>query len=149
LIARIQGTVRLAALAMLVASCGLATGSASSKPVTLGISNGTDLTVALFVNSAPVATYAPKSGDFRIDSSSFQSMPWDVQVRSASGRVLLSMNVTPDQVQTVQVGDVTSMSGSYARVDLSCGTLRIWAGDITPSGPAPDPSPGHVGDCLP
>jgi hypothetical protein len=39
--------------------------------------------------------------------------------------------------------------GTLGRVDLSCGRLTIWAGDIQPSGPAPAASPGEPGDCLP
>jgi hypothetical protein len=140
----------LVVLVVIVSGCGPIAGSASPKPVTLGISNGTALTVGMFVNGQPLATFAPGSGTDKIDTSTLPALPWDIQARSTSGRVLTSMNVTADQVQTTVIsGGVTSKSGSYARVDLSCGTLRIWAGDITPSGPAPDPSAGHAGDCIP
>jgi hypothetical protein len=141
---------RLATALVLVAGCNMAVVSAPPGPVNLGISNGTDLIVDLFVNDGPLATYAPHDGALKIDTSALPPMPWNVQARSASGRVLASMRVTPDQLQTTAgPGGVRFVTGSYARVDLSCGTLRIWAGDITPSGPAPNPSAGHAGDCDP
>jgi hypothetical protein len=146
---RLQAVLWLAVLVAVNAGCGLVAGSASPIPVTLGVSNGTDLTVGLYVNGAPIRTFQPQSGDIKIDTSTLQPMPWAVEARSTSGRVLLSMNVTPDQIRTDNVGGVLSMTGSYARVDLSCGSLRMWAGDITPSGPAPDPSAGQPGDCIP
>jgi hypothetical protein len=144
--ARLQATLCLAVLVAVSAGCGLVAGSASPKPVNLGVSNGTDLTVGLYVNGAPFRTVQPKSGDFAMDTSTLPPMPWNVEARSPSGRVLLAMNVTADQIRTDNIG-VTSESS--ARVDLSCGSLRMWAGDIGPSGSAADSSPGQPGDCIP
>jgi hypothetical protein len=60
------------------------------------------------------------------------------------------MQVVPGQVSTTTTpnGGIQH-SGAMGRVDLSCGRLTIWAGDIQPSGPAPNPSPGTPGDCEP
>jgi hypothetical protein len=148
-LARLQATLWLAVLVAVSAGCGLVAGSASPKPVNLGVSNGTDLTVGLYVNRAPFRTVQPKSGDFTMDTSTLPPMPWNVEARSPSGRVLLTMNVTAEDVRTDNIGGVTSESGAFARVDLSCGTLRMWAGDIAPGGSAADPSPGQPGDCIP
>lgn len=142
----LQVALWLALLVAVSAGCGLVAGSASPKPVNLGVSNGTDLTVGLYVNGAPFRTVQPKSGDLAMDTSPLPPMPWNVEARSPSGRVLLSMNVTADQIHADNIG-VTSESS--ARVDLSCGSLRMWAGDIGPSGSAADPSPGQPGDCIP
>lgn len=147
--ARLQATLWLALLVTVTAGCGLAAGSASPKPVNLGVSNGTDLTVGLYVNGAPFRTVQPKSGDFAMDTSTLPPMPWNVEARSPSGRVLLTMNVTAEDVRTDNIGGVTSESGAFARVDLSCGTLRMWAGDIAPGGSGAGPSPGQPGDCVP
>jgi tetrahydromethanopterin S-methyltransferase subunit F len=122
----------------------------AAAPVSLGISNGTTLEVTLFVNGERVADYPPGGPQPSIDSSSLPALPWIVEARSPSGRVLTSMQVKSGDVQTTALpnGGV-GHSGDFARVDLSCGRLTIWAGDIEPSGPAPNPSSGSPGDCAP
>ena len=116
----------------------------------LGISNGTTLDVTLFVNGVRVAEYPAGGPQPEIDSSRFPALPWVVEARSATGRVLTSMTVAPGQVRTTAVpGGGTEHSGAVGRVDLSCGRLTIWAGDIQPSGPMPGEQPGEPGDCEP
>lgn len=136
----------LALLALLPAAC-LPT-MTPSRP-NLGISNGTTLTVTLVVNGEPIGEYKP-GGDPFIDVSSLPLLPWDVEARSPTGRVLTSMHVELGQVSsTTGAGGVVEQRGVLGRVDLSCGRLSIWAGDVQPSGPAPIPSAGRPGDCEP
>jgi hypothetical protein len=125
-------------------------GTASPSPVNLGIANGTTLTVTLFVNDLRVGDYAPQGGTPRIGSASLTPLPWAVEARSRSGRVLTSMHVVAGAVQTtVYASDHTESSGVMGRVDLSCGRLTIWAGDVIPSGPIPSSPSGTPGDCEP
>lgn len=124
--------------------------SPTATPVNLGISNGTTLAVTLFVNGERVAYYPPGGPPPTIDPASLPALPWIVEARSPSGRVLTSMQVKPGDVQTTALpGGAVENSAPFARVDLSCGRLTIWAGDIEPSGPPPGPSPGTPGDCAP
>jgi hypothetical protein len=119
-----------------------------SRP-NLGIANGTALTVTLVVNGQPIGEYKP-GGDPFVDVSSLPPLPWDVEARSPTGRVLTSMHVEPGQVSSTHGSDgAVEQSGVLGRVDLSCGRLSIWAGDFTPSGPVPYPSVGWPGDCEP
>jgi hypothetical protein len=77
-------------------------------------------------------------------------LPWKVEARSPSGRVLTTMDVAIGSVTSTMYPDGHGeSSGTMGRVDLSCGRLTIWAGDQAPSGPAPPPSPGMAGDCEP
>ena len=58
--------------------------------------------------------------------------------------------VTPAQVgSTTDPDGLVEHRGIRGRVDLSCGRLTTWAGDVQPSGPAPPASPGTPGDCAP
>ena len=142
---------------LVIASCA---GSAPSYPTieggqfggrpVLGISNGTSLTVTLFVNGASVGSAAPGAGMEPIDFENLPAMPWSVEARSESGRVLTSMTVNTNDVTAGADADANlATSGSMGRVDLSCGRITIWAGYLQPSGPAPVASAGSPGDCAP
>jgi hypothetical protein len=140
-------------LALALAACD---GSASQPPAsdpsnpTLGVSNGTTLVVTLVVNGKPVGMFPPGGPGPTIDVAALPPLPWTVDARSPSGRVLTSMRVEPGQVTTTTVpGVAIQHSGTMGRVDLSCGRLTIWAGDVQPSGPVPTASPGTPGDCVP
>ncbi|MEW5990298.1 MAG: hypothetical protein AB1736_02995 [Chloroflexota bacterium] len=139
--------------ATLVALAAVLSGACSSTEAperpSLGIANGTTLTVTLVVNGQPIGESRPGE-EPSIDVSSLPELPWVVEARSPNGRVLTSMRVEPGQVWTkVGPGGVVEHSGTFGRVDLSCGRLTIWAGDVIPSGPVPDPSAGSPGDCDP
>jgi hypothetical protein len=139
-------------LALALAACdGSASQSPASEPnPTLGVSNGTTLIVTLLVNGEPVGVFPPGGPGPTIDIAALPPLPWTVDARSPSGRVLTSMRVEPGQVTTTTMpGVVVQHSGTMGRVDLTCGRLTIWAGDIQPSGPAPAESPGTPGDCVP
>ena len=116
----------------------------------LGISNGTTLDVTLWVNGNLVARDPAGGPAPEIDSAVLPPLPWIVEARSPTGRLLTSMTVEPGQVWMTRSPDGgIHHSGTMGRVDLSCGRLTIWAGDIQPSGPAPAQPPGQPGDCVP
>jgi hypothetical protein len=120
--------------------------------VHLGISNGTTLDVTLVVNGQRIVDYPGGGGQASaIDDAALPPLPWDVEVRSPSGRVLLSLHVEEGQVSSAtDAGGYGTRTGRVGEVDLSCGRLMIWAGDFTPTGGGPPPpSPGTPGDCAP
>jgi hypothetical protein len=137
----------VANLALLLALAGC--GSPPTTRPQLGISNGTALTVTLVVNGQNVGEVLPGGAAPSIDPGDLPALPWSVEARSPSGRVLTSMAVEPGDVGSRSRPDGgTESSGTFGRVDLSCGRLTIWAGDFPPSGPPPPPSPGTNGDCV-
>jgi hypothetical protein len=139
---------RTVLMAIVLAACN-ATVDPSTRP-SLGISNGTTLTVTLVVNGQRVAEVPAGGPPPTIDTTALPPLPWDVEARSPSGRVLTSMDVEPGQVHTTGFpGGAVEHTGTIGRVDLSCGRLTIWAADLAPSGPAPPPFPGTIGDCAP
>jgi len=130
--------------------CG-ATGQSASPiptpPPGLSISNGTTLTVTLLVNGTPVGTLAPGTGRDPIPASDLPALPWNVEARSPSGRVLTSMTVRPGDVwATTGPNGEGREKGDGVRVDLSCGRLDIWSG---PPMNGPAPGSGSPGDCTP
>ena len=115
--------------------------------MSLAINNSTTLTVSLVVNGALIAKVDPAtclgcSEDDAVPASLLPPLPWQAEVRSPTGRVLVSL--------TVQEGDIdyesNSSKGDANRVDLSCGRIDIWSG---PPLLGPAPGPGTPGDCRP
>jgi hypothetical protein len=133
-------TVALAAL--LLAGCA----SPPAPAAGIGVSNGTTLAVTLVVNGTAVATVEPHSDD-AIAAPDLPPLPWVVDVRSPSGRLLTSMTVHQGDVWQTTLPDGSHEShGDGNRVDLSCGRLDVWSG-LPLLGPMP--GPGVAGDCLP
>ena len=144
----ISSCLFIAALCSLLAACQLTFDGAQVGPP-LQVENGTGLAVSIVVNGQLVAEYpAMASGEVDAD---LPPLPWQVEARSASGRILTSFDVAVGDVRTDRgpQGDITHGTAVLGRVDLSCGRLSVWAGDITPSGPAPGPNLGRPGDCEP
>jgi hypothetical protein len=112
-------------------------GASSLKP-SVHISNATTLLVTLVVNGQRVVDAPPGGPIPTIDvSTQLPQLPWIIEARSPSGRVLVSMDVRPADVQP---------ETSRARfVDLSCGRIWIWVGDVMPDAPAPI---GSRADCV-
>ena len=147
--------IRLAAAALIcwcLTGCG---SGAATSPSTLpspdaigiGVVNGTQLQVSLVVNGTLIETLPPGRADKAILMSALPPLPWVVEARTSSGRVLLEMTAGPDDVQS-QPG--ISSQGKEAAVSLSCGSLYLWAGASEPSWPAPGSGPqGSPGDCIP
>lgn len=141
----------VAVLALLLGGCGVL-GHASPDPSVrpkLGVSNGTTLTVTLFVNGYRTADFPPGGPEASFDVDTLPPLPWTVEARSPSGRVLTSMEVEPGDVTISSFPGGDALTGTMGRIDLSCGSLRIWAGDIGPSGSAPASPAGSPGDCVP
>jgi len=139
--------IQLVALSVTITGCALL--PSASKPK-LGIENGTTLVVSVFVNGAKVAESQPGGPAPNISVADLPSLPWTVEARTVSGRLLTSMEIAEGQVwSTTRPDGGVSAQGAFGRVDLSCGRLTIYAGNVVPSGPAPLPNPGQPGDCAP
>jgi hypothetical protein len=115
--------------------------------MSLAINNGTTLTVSLVVNGSLIAKVDPAtclgcSEDDAVPASLLPPLPWQAEVRSPTGRVLVSL--------TVHEGDVdyeaSSDKGDASRVALSCGQIDLWSGPPILGGPAESGTPG---DCRP
>jgi hypothetical protein len=115
-----------------------------SGSIGLGVVNATDLQVSLVVNGTVIKTFAPGDADKEIYVSALPPLPWAVEARTSSGRVLATMNVTAGDLQPES--GITA-HGTESRIGLSCGQLYMWSGPTEPSWPAPQP--GSPGDCLP
>jgi hypothetical protein len=130
-------------LAAAVATCSMLQ---SGERPPLGVSNGTDLVIIVIVNGMEAGRFAPGVGA-DIDVNLLPPLPWTVEARTTTGRLLTSMDVQPGQVFRKQLPDgSTQTSGALGRVDLSCGRFDMWAGE--PIG-GPAPGPGKPGDCVP
>ena len=135
--------IRGVVLATCVAACSVLQ---PGERLPLGVSNGTDLVVIISVNGQVIGQFQPGGGQ-EIGEDALPPLPWTVEARTVSGRLLTSMHVEPGQVfrETLPDGS-THVSGAGARLDLSCGRFEMWAGPPM-SGPAP--GPGVPGDCAP
>jgi hypothetical protein len=113
----------------------------------LNVSNGSTLAVDLVVNGVLVDRIKPGGGRFDIAAAGLPPLPWSVEIRSPTGRVLVSMAVHAGDAWRADVGGgVTQSKGVGGRVDLSCGRIDVWSG-VAMSGPVP--GPGVPGDCAP
>jgi hypothetical protein len=117
----------------------------ASPPTKLSIYNGTTIVVTLVVNGTVIEIVPPRSREDPI-TGALPALPWNVETRSPSGRVLSTLVIRQgDYFQTTLPNGDTSTSGDFSRVDLSCGRLDVWQG-IEPLGPVF--SPGPSGDCV-
>jgi hypothetical protein len=145
---RLARWLLLAAVAIALTGCGPApvvTSEPASSPVALGVSNGTTLTVTIVVNGRKIADFPAGGPVPSIDPKALPPLPWHVEARSPSGRVLTSMDVKPEEVSDV---GGNGSQGAFNRVYLSCGPLTISAGNVVPEGPVPLGS-ATPGDCAP
>jgi hypothetical protein len=112
--------------------------------MTLSISNETTIAVTLVVNRRVIETVAAGGHEDPI-TGELPALPWNVEARSPSGRVLSSMTVHAGDVwQTTDSNGNGEEKGDAVRVDLSCGRLDVWSG---PPMLGPAFSPGPSGDC--
>jgi hypothetical protein len=138
-------------LPLVLAGCVAATGSATTAPssaLKLSIGNWTTIPVTLVVNGAVVET-VPAGGYEDPIKGDLPKLPWDVEVRSPSGRVLSSMTVHAGDYWATSMPDGGGAArGDAVRVDLSCGRVDLWYG--TPMlGPGYEPSASYAfGDCV-
>jgi hypothetical protein len=144
------GSLLCAFIALGLIGCGgesVASEPAGAAPAhDIGVSNGTTLPVSIFVNGALVETIAPKMGR-EIPGPSLPTLPWDVEAKSPTGRVLIRFRVEAGTVTATMNRDGTGTSrGAGGRADLSCGRLDVFVG---PPMSGPVPGPGRPGDCDP
>jgi hypothetical protein len=157
----LSGTLRWAvssvgALALMTALLGACVGSGATSgsplpaaKMSLGVWNGSTLTVTLVVNGVTIESLAAGQADYAIPASRLPPLPWQAEVRSPSGRVLVSLPVQEGDVwETVDSSGGGASKGDANRIDLSCGRIDIWSGPPL-GGPAPPPSAGSPGDCAP
>jgi len=135
--------VRRFVLGVVIAgACLLGCGAPAFSPYGLSISNGTTIPVTLVVNEVVIATI-PAGGYEDPVYVSLPPLPWSVETRSPSGRVLSRMTVNAGDVvyTTADANGRSSGKGDAVRVDLSCGRLDVWSGPPL-SGPMFSAGPG-------
>lgn len=134
-------------LACTLAACsslGGARPSTATPHPQLAIDNRTTLNITLVVNGDVVGTVGPST---RMDPVPvpLPPLPWNVEARSPTDRLLLALTISSGDVVEVTGSGVSGAHGKLASVDLSCGRLLLW------TGPAPvgEPTfiPGPTGDC--
>ena len=110
----------------------------------LVVLNETALVVTLAVNGTLVRAVSPHTQE-TVHPSDLPRLPWAVEARAASGRVLASMTVRSGDISETHTPDGAGQAkGDAVRVDLSCGRLDIWSG---PPLFGPPPGLGSPGDC--
>jgi hypothetical protein len=113
------------------------------RPIGVEVANGTTLRITIVVDGVAVADIGPGDGtQAPIVADVLGPMPWHVEARTPSGRVLLTLTVNDGDVFYGQ----NTTRGDAARIDLSCGRLDVWVG---PPLIGPMPGPGVAGDCVP
>lgn len=144
----------VAILAVVLAGCNMLPleQSHAPDPPPLAMMNSTDLQLVLVVNGVEVGSFAPGTGT-TIEEEALPKLPWEVEVRThASGRLVATMPVGVGSVtwKTDADGRITESSGTFLRLDLSCGRLEVWSAPEQPQGPPPDPNAvPDPGDCDP
>jgi hypothetical protein len=119
--------------------------SPSGTQMTLSIENDTTIAVTLVVNGKVIEIVAAGGYEDPIKAD-LPSLPWNVETRSPSGRVLSSMTVHAGDVwETTDGNGGGAARGDAVRVDLSRGRLDVWSGPPI-LGPAFNPGPS--GDCA-
>jgi len=137
------------AAGILLVGCSFLTGAPSADD-DIVVGNGTTLTVGVLVNETLAYTYAPGEGG-TIPAAGLGPLPWTVEARTASGRLLATMTVTAGSTACTDGasgGPGRSCQGVFALRDLSCGRFEMHTnGSMFSGGPAP--GPGTPGDCEP
>ncbi|HLO34895.1 MAG TPA: hypothetical protein VK194_02380, partial [Candidatus Deferrimicrobium sp.] len=125
---RLATIVRVVLVAALVAACGpmapAGPGPLASIPPdgNVHVTNGTTLDVSIFVNGLSIGTV--RAGDeITIESGRLPTLPWTVEARSPSGRLILPWNVEVGQIQ--EALDGTGASGATATLTCGVFTMRI------------------------
>jgi hypothetical protein len=140
------------AVAGTLSGCVVASGSIQPSPrpspspqMKLSVANFTTIPVSLVVNGKVIETIPPGGSEDPIRAD-LPPLPWTVETRSPSGRLLSTMTVhAGDFWQTADSSGNGEAKGDAVRVDLSCGRLDVWYG--TPM-LGPVFSPGPSGDCA-
>ncbi len=129
----------VAIAAVTLAAC--ASGVVPAEAMKLDVSNETTIPVSLLVNGTSVRAIAAGEAA-ELGANELPGLPWDAEVQTASGRLLVHLRVNGGDVTVQEHG----VRGAAARVDLSCGRIDLWSG---PPLLGPAPGPGSPGDCDP
>lgn len=120
--------------ALALATTPATTPAPTFNPAHISVENGTTVPIAIAVNGTILETLPPGTTEDPLHAT-LPAMPWTVDARSPSGRVLATLTIgTTDGLSIT--------SGRFAGGDLACGRLWIWAGASPGGGPSmiPDPS---------
>lgn len=115
--------------AFIVAGCA---GFTSDPALTLGLDNGTDRPVLVYVNDEWVGTFPVGADRDDVTTGAHGGPPWRIEARTDAGVVLASFDAA-------SVAALPTGTGA----DTACGSLGLWAGDTRPadlevtSGPTP------------
>lgn len=140
---RFARVIAIALVAGVVCACR---GSQGQGLPDLGIDNATTLPVTVVVNGGVVGTFAPGTHE-HVAADTLPTLPWRVDLRSPTGRMLLHLDVPVGSVWSTTNPDGSfTEQGAGTRVDLSCGRLDVYVGP--PLG-GPMAGPGVAGDCEP
>lgn len=134
--------VSIVGAALMVLGCSLL-----PPDYTIHVSNGTTLALTVTVNGGDIVVLEPgTSAD--VQPGELPALPWSVTTRTATGRVVATMDVEPGSVVDDRAIDGTgSYSAPAGGVTLSCGQVRMWVGGTSPIGGGP--AEGKPGDCEP
>ncbi|MEA2518753.1 MAG: hypothetical protein QOF49_833 [Chloroflexota bacterium] len=137
-----------AAVVVLVASLVAGCNHAIFGPdYSVTVENDATIPVNLVVNEKAVTVILPGNGAI-IHAGEMPGLPWRLALTTAGGRTLVTLPVADGSIVDERAADGTgSYSAPATRIDLSCGSIGLYAGDATPRGPAP--GPGTPGDCDP
>ena len=130
------------AVALVVAGCSLLPAPVDTGPapppgvnvvpperMTLNVSNGSTLPVSLVVNGTSIAVVQPQDGINEMPAAQLPALPWAVEIRSPTGRVLV-VDGGPRRATSGTVGTPTAPARRRATVPAS--TCRA---DGSTSGP--------------
>lgn len=130
-------------LAWQVAGCGL---TSPPERHDLNVENGTTLAVSIVVNGGQIVTVPPGRSQV-IPGDTLPILPWSVDARSPSGRLLLHFDAPVGTISVTKGPNGGAEShGVGSLVDLTCGRLTVYAGSPIPG---PMPLPGTLKDCSP
>ena len=139
--------VALVAVAAMLGGCTPTGPTAKPIDYTLHVENGTALALTIVVNGQPITETAAR-GNSAIPTTALPPLPWTVDARTVSGRIVLTLAVAAGSIVDTDNADGShGHSAPGARVDLSCGRLDIYPGSSPMLGPMP--GAGVPGDCVP
>ena len=104
---RVRHSLRLwcAGIALVLGACGASAPVDAVARPPVGILNGTPFPVTLVIDGRPIADFDGSGPRQSFDVEALPTLPWDVEARSPSGRVLSSLHVAPGDVTTATASD--------------------------------------------
>jgi hypothetical protein len=126
---------------LLLSSCALLPSPPSrSSPAgpTVHVSNSTPLTISIEVNGQKVAESDPSNPEVALPTANLGNPPWRIDARGGTtGRILVAL---------VTATGPGAGASSARYVDLSCGRIWLWVGEVRPDAPR-GPASDQPGDC--